>query len=76
MCGSVNGSETEMAKPCDLVEVALGYVLAAPEVSSVIVGTRKLESVRTNLEATSKPVASNVISAARELARKVTVRAW
>jgi aryl-alcohol dehydrogenase-like predicted oxidoreductase len=61
---------------CDLVELALGYVLSAPEVSSVIVGTRKLATVKANLAASKNALEEAVLEQVRTMARKVTVRAW
>lgn len=59
-----------------LVHLSIGYLLARQEVSSVIVGTRRVEAVEQNLGVARVPVAEAVLVQAREIARRVSVTTW
>ncbi len=60
----------------DLVHLAIGYVLGAPEVSTVIVGSRKFEHVQTNLTAARDSLPAELREKVRSYARSFAVRAW
>lgn len=64
---SLCGGEGE---PYDLVQLALGYILAQPEISSVIVGTRNLETVHSNIAATTAPLSPETIERIRAFAQQ------
>jgi aryl-alcohol dehydrogenase-like predicted oxidoreductase len=62
--------------PADLASLALGYLLAAPEVSSVIVGTRRLEAVQCNIASVEKPLAADLVARVREHAKTLNAATW
>ncbi len=62
--------------PSDLASLALGYVLAAPEVSSVIVGTRRLEAVESNIAAVEKPLSAELVARVRAHAKTLDAATW
>jgi aryl-alcohol dehydrogenase-like predicted oxidoreductase len=59
-----------------LVHLSVGYLLAREEVSSVIVGSRRVEAVRQNIDVSQIPLETALLDRAREMARRVTVRTW
>ncbi|MGI8907604.1 MAG: aldo/keto reductase [Candidatus Sumerlaeaceae bacterium] len=59
-----------------LVHLALGYVLARPEVSSVIAGSRRLEAVEENIAAANRPLQSEQVERVRQYARSVVANTW
>jgi aryl-alcohol dehydrogenase-like predicted oxidoreductase len=59
-----------------LVHLALEYILARPEVSSVIVGSRRLEAVAANLQLAEKPVSAELLAAARAYAESLATNVW
>jgi aryl-alcohol dehydrogenase-like predicted oxidoreductase len=61
---------TGEGKADDLVHLSLAYLLAAPEVSSIIIGSRRAEHVEANAKAASRPVPPEVIKSVREYLSK------
>ncbi len=62
--------------PEDLAHLALGYVLAAPEVSTIIAGSRRIDAVRSNLTASRHPLAAALVERLRAHCRPLAVRTW
>jgi aryl-alcohol dehydrogenase-like predicted oxidoreductase len=66
----------QFAGPDGLAALATRFVLAQPLVSSVIVGTRRIEAVDENLRAAEKPLDSETLERVREYARSIAAKVW
>jgi aryl-alcohol dehydrogenase-like predicted oxidoreductase len=75
LADAIRGFE-QFADEDGLASLATRFVLARPEVSSVILGTRRLEAVDENLTAALRPLAPETAEAIREYARGLPVGAW
>jgi aryl-alcohol dehydrogenase-like predicted oxidoreductase len=60
----------------DLPQLAIGYVLAHPAVSTVIAGSRRLEHVRHNRIASERPLPSDYVHQVAAQARSLAARTW
>jgi aryl-alcohol dehydrogenase-like predicted oxidoreductase len=60
----------------DLVHLSIAYLLSRAEVSSVILGTRRLEAVKSNLEASRGPLSRELLAQVREYALSLGSAAW
>jgi len=60
----------------DLTHLAIGYLLAAPEVSTVIAGSRRIAHVRDNIAAALTPLPSALIDEVRSHAAALDVHVW
>lgn len=60
----------------DLVHLALGYLLSSPEVTSIIVGSRRLEAVESNLQACQFPLSPELVEKVRAYARSLQKPTW
>lgn len=60
----------------DLVHLALGYLLGRPEISSIIVGSRRLEAVESNLRACAKALSPQLLEKVRGHARALSASTW
>jgi aryl-alcohol dehydrogenase-like predicted oxidoreductase len=59
-----------------LLELAIGYVLARPEVSSIIIGSRRVEAIEQVVRAAEKHPGEHAIHAVRAYAAGLDVQAW
>lgn len=55
----------------DIAHLAIQYILAEQAVSTIILGTRRLERVRENLARAAKPIPTDLIERVREYAREL-----
>jgi aryl-alcohol dehydrogenase-like predicted oxidoreductase len=63
-------------KATDLAHLAVGYLLASPEVSTVIVGSRKAEHVRNNIKAALDPLPASLVNELRAHAASLDSHVW
>ncbi|MBX7247372.1 MAG: aldo/keto reductase [Candidatus Sumerlaeaceae bacterium] len=66
----------EPGKARDLVHLSLGYLLSRPEVSSVIIGTRRLDTVAANAEAAAQALSPSLLAEARDYALSLRGSIW
>lgn len=59
-----------------LVQLAIGYLLSRPEVSTLIIGSRRLDAVLGNLELSTVQLPADVLAKVGELAREATTATW
>jgi len=60
----------------NLIHLAIGYLLATPEVSTVIIGSRKFEHVQINLQVAQVPLPADLRDKVRGYARSLAVPTW
>lgn len=60
----------------DLVHLAVGTVLAHPAVSTVILGSRRLDAVQSNFVASEHPLPADLVQEVHEYVRSLNVAAW
>ena len=67
---------TENDKTENLASLALGYLFARSEVSSVIVGTRRLEAVKRNIQSVKKCLSPDLLNDVQFYARSLDAKIW
>lgn len=60
----------------DIAHLAIGYLLAQPDVSTVIAGSRRLDNIDANIAAAASPLPPEFIKAVRSHTRSLTTNAW
>lgn len=63
-------------KADDLAHLAIGYLLAAPAVSTVLVGSRKIEHIRKIVAAALKPLPRELVDELRRHAAALNAHIW
>lgn len=81
LCSAIAGLSViaeEYPESCQdrIVALAIGYVLARPEVSTVIIGTRRLRAIEQNLQAAGIPVSPELIEKVRSYVRTRIFASW
>jgi aryl-alcohol dehydrogenase-like predicted oxidoreductase len=60
----------------DLIHLAIGYILATPAVSSILVGTRKTEHLKKGIAAAMDPLAPRLLEEVRAHAAALNTNVW
>lgn len=63
-------------KLTDLAHLAIGYILASPVISSVLVGTRKIEHIKKSIAAALDPLPSRLVEELRKHAAAINLSVW
>lgn len=66
----------DAGQPKDLVQLALGYVLARPEISTIIPGSRRLEVMLDNIRQVATALSPALVAKVAAHTRTITASAW
>lgn len=79
LCEAIRGFETAAGAQPEtgtLAGLALAYILAHPAVTSLLVGTRRLDAVKANIEASRTPMPADRADRLRRYGATLEIKAW